>query len=717
MFAASGLEFLIIHLDYTTSSGVNQAVIDWADGLMKAHPRRRAIVTSHWILDLPPTSPIPTPAPFGGPGQRFFDEFKDNPNFFLMLSGHQHGEGRRADVFQGRTVHSVLQDYQARANGGNGWLRYFVFSPANNTITAKTYSPTLPQSETDTDATSSPRNQASEFVLPYNMQTAVAPWTVLGTVNVAAGGGPAQFNWTGLDEGSTYEWYVSASDSQSTTTSPARIFSTADNVAPTVTLTSPTNNALFTTPVDITLTATAGDVAGTVAKVEFFADATKLGEDTTSPYSFTWNSALPGTYALTARATDDDTAPTTSPPIAITVNGQSNLLPTVTLTSPANNAIVTALSDVTLTAAAGDSDGTVSKVEFFQGVTKLGEDTTSPYSFTWNSVPAGSYSLTARATDSSNATATSIAANIIANIPPSVALTAPANGATFTTPGTMTLTATASDVDGTVTLVEFYSGATKVGEDATSPYSYTWTNPPAGGPALTARATDNRGATTISSPATIQITGTPPAGPVAAYDFDDGAGAVLTDITGRGRNGTISGATWTTSGHSGSALTFGGSARVTVPDANELDLTAAMTLEAWVYPTAVPTDWSTVILKENSPSLAYALYAGTPANRPEGYVNNGADRGTTGTAALPQNTWTHLATTYDGATLRLYVNGTQVASQAVTGAIRTSSGVLSIGGNGVWGEYFSGRLDEVRIYNRALSAAEVQTDMNTPVRR
>jgi hypothetical protein len=216
---------------------------------------------------------------------------------------------------------------------------------------------------------------------------------------------------------------------------------------------------------------------------------------------------------------------------------------------------------------------------------------------------------------------------------------------------------------------------------------------------------------------TIQVAGTTPVGLVAAYDFDDGAGTVLTDVTARGHNGTISGATWTTSGHSGSALTFSGSQRVIVSDASDLDLTTGMTLEAWVYPTAVPADWTTVILKENTPSLGYALYAGTPANRPEAYVNNGSDRGVTGTAAVPQNTWTHLAATYDGATLRLYVNGVQAASQAVTGTIRTSSGALSIGGNAVWGEYFRGRLDEVRVYNRALSAAEVQTDMNTPVRR
>ena len=81
----------------------------------------------------------------------------------------------------------------------------------------------------------------------------------------------------------------------------------------------------------------------------------------------------------------------------------------------------------------------------------------------------------------------------------------------------------------------------------------------------------------------------------------------------------------------------------------------------------------------------------------------------------PLNTWSHLASTYDGTTLRLYVNGVQVASRAQTGAIATSSGTLTIGGDALYGQHFSGRIDEVRIYNSALSASEIQTDMNTPI--
>ena len=71
--------------------------------------------------------------------------------------------------------------------------------------------------------------------------------------------------------------------------------------------------------------------------------------------------------------------------------------------------------------------------------------------------------------------------------------------------------------------------------------------------------------------------------------------------------------------------------------------------------------------------------------------------------------------TYDGGTLRLYVNGTMVATRAATGAIQTTTNPLWIGGNQPYGEYFRGLIDEVRVYNRALSQAEVQTDMNTAI--
>jgi hypothetical protein len=86
-----------------------------------------------------------------------------------------------------------------------------------------------------------------------------------------------------------------------------------------------------------------------------------------------------------------------------------------------------------------------------------------------------------------------------------------------------------------------------------------------------------------------------------------------------------------------------------------------------------------------------------------------------GTSLLPVNAWSHLAATYDGSTLRLYVNGAQVASKSVTGLISISTDALTFGSDPFYGQYLSGAIDDIRIYNRPLTAVEIQADMNTPV--
>jgi hypothetical protein len=157
---------------------------------------------------------------------------------------------------------------------------------------------------------------------------------------------------------------------------------------------------------------------------------------------------------------------------------------------------------------------------------------------------------------------------------------------------------------------------------------------------------------------------------------------------------------------------------VTVPDSNSLDLSSAMTMDAWVRPTA-RTGWHTLLLKEAGGQMAYEMYANDAAvSRPAAYFTTpgGAIRGVTGASALPLNAWSHVAVSYDGTNMRFYVNGALVRTQARTGAILTSNGVLHIGGNEVWGgEFFAGLIDEVRIYSRALTPTEIQADMNTPV--
>jgi len=241
--------------------------------------------------------------------------------------------------------------------------------------------------------------------------------------------------------------------------------------------------------------------------VEFFQGTTKLGEDLTSPYSFVWANVPAGNYSLTAKATDNASAATSTAATAIVVSGV-NIPPMVGIPSPANNAVFTAGSTITINANAIDSDGTIVKVEFFQGTTKLGEDLTSPYSFAWANVPAGSYSLTAKATDNASAvTSTGATAIVVSNpnVVPAVSITSPANNAGFGTGSAVTINANATDSEGTIAKVEFFLGTTKLGEDLTSPYSFAWTASVAGSYGITAKATDNAGAITVSAGITVAI--------------------------------------------------------------------------------------------------------------------------------------------------------------------------------------------------------------------
>ena len=205
---------------------------------------------------------------------------------------------------------------------------------------------------------------------------------------------------------------------------------------------------------------------------------------------------------------------------------------------------------------------------------------------------------------------------------------------------------------------------------------------------------------------------------VAAYNFDEGSGTVLTDRSGTSNNGTITNAAWNTTGKNGASLTFSGTnSYAKIADSNSLDLTAGMTLEAWIYPTAAFSSPSAIMLKEWTSNISYAMLAYSPTTTPGGFITVGtANYGAFGKLIVPQNTWTHLTTTYDNTNIRFYVNGVLTGTQAQTGNIATSTGALFIGGTTILASSsFKGRIDDVRIYNRALSVGEIQTDMNTPV--
>ncbi|MEU7894219.1 LamG-like jellyroll fold domain-containing protein [Nonomuraea sp. NPDC049152] len=215
---------------------------------------------------------------------------------------------------------------------------------------------------------------------------------------------------------------------------------------------------------------------------------------------------------------------------------------------------------------------------------------------------------------------------------------------------------------------------------------------------------------------TTASTSTPVEGLVAAYGMEEGTGTSVGDASGLGNTGEARDTTWVAGKH-GQALAFNGSSSwITVADAPSLRLNTGMTLSAWVKP-ATLSSWRTVILKElpSSNNASYGLYASNGIGNPSGWLYRGSVGAISATSPLPLDTWSHVAVTYDGTTARLYVDGNPAAETPMVGSLDESDGPLDIGGNGVWGEFFQGEIDEVRIYNIAQNSQQISTDMNTPI--
>jgi chitodextrinase len=256
------------------------------------------------------------------------------------------------------------------------------------------------------------------------------------------------------------------------------------NFAPTVTLTAPVNGTKYMTGDLVTITANATDKDGSVSQVEFFVDGKSVGVDMTAPYAATYPSIV-GQHTITAIAKDNKADSTVSEMVAITV--ADNQAPTVEVAVAA-----TAMTGdmVAITASAADVDGTVAQVEFFVDNVSVGTDTNAPFSINWNAV-VGKHTVKAIATDNKGLTGTSKDSTILVkdNIAPEVVVSTPASAMTG---DNVTISATATDSDGTVASVEFFVDNVSIGTDATAPYSVSYTTT-VGKHKVKAVATDNLG--------------------------------------------------------------------------------------------------------------------------------------------------------------------------------------------------------------------------------
>ncbi len=282
--------------------------------------------------------------------------------------------------------------------------------------------------------------------------------------------------------------------------------------AVTVSMTSPSNGALYLAPATLPVKANASASGVGVNRVEFYANGNLINTDTTSPYQFDWSGVAAGTYVINAIAYDNNGAQATSSSRTITV-AATNTAPTVSLTAPADNARYLNPTSVTLSATASgpELNDIIQRVDFYLNGTLANSITQAPFSYGATGLAVGTYTLTAVATDSQGAQTTSAARTFTVsdtNVPPTVSLVIPIDNSRWNAPATVTFQASVNSGEANDTVsVEFFANGTSLGIRSSSPYSLS-TSLNANTYTITAVATDGQGVQATSAARTIVVSDT-----------------------------------------------------------------------------------------------------------------------------------------------------------------------------------------------------------------
>lgn len=337
------------------------------------------------------------------------------------------------------------------------------------------------------------------------------------------------FNVVGLSPSASYSMTVKAKDSTGNTSAASAALSVttiADTSAPTVP-TGLASSSLAATSFTLKWTASTDNVG--VSSYLVFKNGVQIGTSATASFNVT--GLTPSTaYSMTVKA-KDSAGNTSAASAALSVTTTAD---TTAPSAPAGLAAstITATSFILQWTASTDNVGVVG-YNIYKGATLAGTSATTSFNVTGLS-PATSYSMTVKAKDAAGnlsvaSSALSVTTLASTGTAPTATLTAPTANSVFTLPKTITLTATAAATNATVTKVEFFSGSTKLGEDLSSPYQYTWTPNAPGNISLTARATDSKGLTGTSAPVTIRLL---PSLPYTA-DFETSEGYAASSIAGQ----------------------------------------------------------------------------------------------------------------------------------------------------------------------------------------
>lgn len=311
---------------------------------------------------------------------------------------------------------------------------------------------------------------------------------------------------------------------------------------------------------------------------------------------------------------------------------------------------------------------------------------------------------------------------------PVASLTLPARGATVT--GIASIAASASDNVGVAGVQFQLDGATLGSEDSTPPYEFAWsTATVSNGPHLLAAvardAAGNRGSDTL----TVIVSNAAPPPPVdhlvAAYAFDETGGTRAADVSGAGNHVSLHGLTFA-AGHRGNALTFGGTTGYAeAPSTPSLDVSGTgLTIAFWVKVHSTTSGIDGVVIGKPwnattaaRPYYQYGVeYANAVGKTLDFYFGDpaGAVHGPHRMTPIPGQ-WTFAAFTFDGTTVRGYLDGTLRFAEPDAGSIAARGNTLRFGVDGGFQQFFNGALDDLRIYTRALTPTELVSAMQTPV--
>ncbi len=657
LFTSGGIDFIHISIEYFPdgTSAKLQTILDWADALLKAYPARKGIISTHNMLG------TGNPAAFQGPGQKIYDDLKDNANLFLMLAGHVAGEGRRSDTYNGNTIYSLMSDYQnGFTNGGNGFLRIMQFRPAENLMTVKTYSPY---------ATLFRAGTSSDFTIPVNFS---CPFTLIGTNTAVVSGSSTTFTWPGLQLSTDYEWYVTIDDGNgNVTTSTISGFTTWNGTPPPA----GTGSLRFTdtTYVDLGNSAELHLTNFTLeawVKIEGYGSTAQTG-----------GGGLVKVVPIISKGRAEGETPAVDANYFLGYESGTNKL------------------------TADFEDNFNSGNHPVTSVAKIPMNT-------WTHVGA-SFDVTSKTWRLFIGATTEITVLGATYTPQSLSQVKACIGATLNSTG--------------VPLGSFNGRIDEV---------RIW----------------NKALTTLDPGELTSGTGL-----VGRWSFGDGTGTTITNSVSGGANGTIvNNYEWVTGFNevdptTNASIDFNGvHDYVSFGAAPSLNTTApsstGFTLEGWVKVegAGITTTTGGGGLTAAIPIISKgAAQSDAPANINMNYFlginssnvlvadfeeatgsNTGLNHPVTGTTAIPNNIWTHVAVTYnisDGA-WNFYVNGnTAGTGNAGAGKVPENNSIqhASIGTTltslGLPAGFFNGKIDEVRIWNRALTQVEIQANLNNQI--